>query len=192
MERSDRAGVWYLVLLRRPFLLRQLMLWPTIDTLLGDDVGAPVPAHDAPNMGAFARRAPARNIGTPAPTAGTPTIATSATAAREDGPLALAVRTARGLKCSYRPRPTRQPADLRESRDHRDSFGVGSFDPRRRRRARRVSVCRLAHHIDRARGVQIASDSMGSLARRTFLQTQRLMISCSAIATAGRSANRSC
>ena len=34
----------HLCLLKSPFLLRQLMLWPTMDTLLGDDVGAPVPS----------------------------------------------------------------------------------------------------------------------------------------------------
>ena len=30
------------VLTKRPFLLRQLMLWPTMDTLLVDDLGAAV------------------------------------------------------------------------------------------------------------------------------------------------------
>src|SRR5438094_8181959 len=71
------------------FLLRQLMLRPRMDPLLGDDVGAPVPPPDPANVGAFARRAPARSPGLAAPTAGVAAHSTSAVTAREPGPLAL-------------------------------------------------------------------------------------------------------
>ena len=50
-------------LLKSPLLVRQLMLRPTMDTLLGDEVGAPVLPSDPANMGAFARFAPTRNPG---------------------------------------------------------------------------------------------------------------------------------
>jgi putative transposase len=53
---------------KTPFLLRQLMLRPTIDTLLGD-VGATFRPPDAANMRAFARRAPARSLRVATPTA---------------------------------------------------------------------------------------------------------------------------
>src|SRR5216684_969156 len=59
-----------LCLLKRPFLLQPLMLRPTLDTLLGDGVGAPL---DPPDIGAFAGRAPARRAGLTAPTAGAET-----------------------------------------------------------------------------------------------------------------------
>ena len=72
-----------------PFLLRQLMLQPTMHTLPGDDVGACLALPDPPNMGAFARRAPARSAGLTAPTAGAATLSAAAVAAREAGPLAL-------------------------------------------------------------------------------------------------------
>jgi hypothetical protein len=72
-----------------PFRLRRLMLRAAMDTLLLDDVGAAVRPPDLANMGAFARRAPARSAGLTAPTAGAPTIAASAIAAREDRPLVL-------------------------------------------------------------------------------------------------------
>jgi hypothetical protein len=39
-----------------PFLLRQLMLRPTMDTLLGDDVRAPLAPPDSARTSAFARR----------------------------------------------------------------------------------------------------------------------------------------
>ena len=65
------------------------MLRPTMDTLLGDDVGASVRPSDAANMGAFAWRAPTRNPGVTAPTAGAPTIPAAAGATRKDGPVAL-------------------------------------------------------------------------------------------------------
>jgi hypothetical protein len=39
-------------------LVAALMLRPTMDTLLGDYVSAPVPPPEPANMGAFARRAP--------------------------------------------------------------------------------------------------------------------------------------
>jgi hypothetical protein len=45
------------------FLLRPLMLRLTMDTLLGDHVGALVPPPDPANMDTVARRAPARNTG---------------------------------------------------------------------------------------------------------------------------------
>lgn len=51
-----------------PFLLRQLMLRLTMDTLLGDHVSVPVSPPDPANIGMFARRAPARNTGITAPT----------------------------------------------------------------------------------------------------------------------------
>jgi hypothetical protein len=78
-----------LALLKSSFLLRELMLRMTMDTLLGDDVGARVPSPDPANMGAFANCAPARNPGVTASTAGTATHPDAASAAREDRPLPL-------------------------------------------------------------------------------------------------------
>jgi hypothetical protein len=40
----------------RPFYLRAVDVAPTMDTLLVDDVGAPLDPTDSPNIGAFARR----------------------------------------------------------------------------------------------------------------------------------------
>jgi hypothetical protein len=48
----------YLWLLKSPFLLRQLMLRPPMDTLPGDDAGNALAPPYAPNVDAFARRAP--------------------------------------------------------------------------------------------------------------------------------------
>jgi hypothetical protein len=56
--RGQPSRILALSLLKSPFLLRPLMLRPTMDTLLGDYVGAPVPPPEPANMGAFARRAP--------------------------------------------------------------------------------------------------------------------------------------
>jgi hypothetical protein len=66
----NREGVerHFLCLLERPFLVRQLMLRPTLDTHLCDDVRAPFAAPDLARIGAFARRAPARGAGVAAPT----------------------------------------------------------------------------------------------------------------------------
>jgi putative transposase len=64
------------------------MLRPTMDTLRGDDVGDPVPPPHPANLGAFARRAPARSPGIAAPTAGAAAEAAKV-ATREGGPLAL-------------------------------------------------------------------------------------------------------
>src|SRR5712692_66391 len=61
----------------------------TMDTLLGDDVGACLAPSDPPHMGAFARRASARVAGLAAPTTGAAALPASAVAAREAGPLAL-------------------------------------------------------------------------------------------------------
>jgi hypothetical protein len=49
-------------------LLRQLMLRPTMDTPLGDDVGDSLAPPDPANVGAFARRASARSAGLAAST----------------------------------------------------------------------------------------------------------------------------
>jgi hypothetical protein len=49
----------YLSLLKTPFLLLPLMLRPIVDTLLGDDVRAPLAPSDPTRIGAFARSAPA-------------------------------------------------------------------------------------------------------------------------------------
>jgi putative transposase len=46
------------------------MLWPTMDSLSGDDVRALVAPPDPASKRAFARRAPARSLGVTAPTAG--------------------------------------------------------------------------------------------------------------------------
>jgi hypothetical protein len=86
-------GLW---LLKSPFLLRQLMLQPTMDTLLGDDVGAFRAPPDPPHMGAFARRAPARGAGLAALTARAAALTATAVAARAGGPLALG----RALGCA--------------------------------------------------------------------------------------------
>src|SRR6202023_1203278 len=85
-----------LCLPKSPFLLRQLMLQPTMDTLLGDDVGACLAPADLPLMGAFARRAPARVAGLAPPTERSAALAASAIAARAGGPLALG----RALACA--------------------------------------------------------------------------------------------
>jgi uncharacterized membrane protein len=69
---NDRAD-FILSLLKSSFLLRELMLRTTMDTVLGDDVGARVPSPDPANLGAFANCAPARNFGVTASTAGTAT-----------------------------------------------------------------------------------------------------------------------
>jgi hypothetical protein len=86
---AARNATTRLCLPKRPFLLRQLMLQPTMDTLLGDDVGACLARPDPPLMGAFARRAPARVAGLAPPTERSAALAASAIAAREGGPLAL-------------------------------------------------------------------------------------------------------
>jgi hypothetical protein len=66
-----------------------LMLRATMDTLLRDYVGAPLLPADPADMGAFARRAPARDLGITAPTAGAAAYPAAALAAHEGGPLAL-------------------------------------------------------------------------------------------------------
>jgi hypothetical protein len=81
--------VWTHCLLKSPFSLRALMLRPTADTLLGDDVGVPVRSPDPANIGALARRPPARNPGVTAPAAGAATHSTAAAAARDDRPVRL-------------------------------------------------------------------------------------------------------
>jgi NAD(P)-dependent dehydrogenase (short-subunit alcohol dehydrogenase family) len=93
-DRAYERRKYVLWILKSPFLLRQLMLQPTMDTLLGDDVGACLAPSD-PHMGAFARRAPARVAGLAAPTARAGALPASAVAAREAGPLALG----RALAC---------------------------------------------------------------------------------------------
>ena len=57
-----------LSLLKSLFLLRQLMLRLTMDTLLVDHVRAPVRPPDSPNVRAFPPDAPIRNLGVTAPT----------------------------------------------------------------------------------------------------------------------------
>jgi len=76
-------------LLKSLFLLRALMLPPTANTLLVDDVGIPIRPPDPANIGALARRTPARNPGVTAPTARAASHAAATVAAREGGPLAL-------------------------------------------------------------------------------------------------------
>src|ERR1700680_154476 len=93
MLSSSRSRMLWL--LKSPTLLRQLMLQPTMDTLLGDDVGACLAPPDPPHMGAFARRAPARVAGLAPPTERSAALAGSAIAARQGGPLALG----RALTC---------------------------------------------------------------------------------------------
>src|SRR6266852_1649978 len=85
----SRVLAYMLCLLKNLFLLRPLMLRLTMDTLLGDHVGAPVPPPDPANMGTVARRAPTRNTGVAAPTPSTGAHPVAAAATREDGPLAL-------------------------------------------------------------------------------------------------------
>src|SRR5712692_9409651 len=80
-------AVQTLCLLKSPFLLRQLMLRAAMDTLLGHDFGAALAPPDPANVGAFARRAPARSAGVTAPAAGAATQ--PASTAREDRPVAL-------------------------------------------------------------------------------------------------------
>jgi len=46
---------------KSPFSLRALMERPTADRLLGDDAGVAIPPPDPTNMGALARRTPARD-----------------------------------------------------------------------------------------------------------------------------------
>src|SRR5205823_2869536 len=72
-----------LCLLKSPFVLRQLMLRPTMDTLPGDDVGDPLAPPDPANMRASARRASARSAGLTASTASAAAHPASAVAARE-------------------------------------------------------------------------------------------------------------
>jgi hypothetical protein len=84
-----------LSLLKTPFSLRQLMLQPTMDTLLGD-VGPGFTPPDPPHMGTFARCASARGAGFAAPVAGTAALPASAVATRACGPLALG----RALACA--------------------------------------------------------------------------------------------
>jgi hypothetical protein len=78
-----------LCLLKNPLLVRQLMLRPTMETLLGDDVDAALAPPDPPKIGAFARRASARSTGVTAPTASAAAQPTAAVAAREHRPVAL-------------------------------------------------------------------------------------------------------
>ena len=52
-------GIAKLSLLKSPFLLLPLMVRPIVDTVLGDDVRAPLAPSDPTRMGAFARSAPA-------------------------------------------------------------------------------------------------------------------------------------
>jgi len=65
------------------------MLRQPTDTLLGDHVGAAVLPSDPAILGAFARRAPARNPGVAASTAGAAARPTAAVAACKGRPLAL-------------------------------------------------------------------------------------------------------
>jgi len=81
--------------LKRSFLLMQLMLRQPMDTLQGDDVGAPIRPPDPASMGAFARGAPARSPGVAPPTAGAAAQPAAAVAARNDRPLALGRALAR-------------------------------------------------------------------------------------------------
>src|SRR5580704_16561527 len=60
------------------------MLQPTMNTLLGDDLGACRTLKEPQHIGAFARRAPARGAGLAAPTACAATLPASAVAARAD------------------------------------------------------------------------------------------------------------
>ena len=87
--------VWTHCLLKSPFLLRQLMLRPTMDTLLSDDIRAPLASPDPTRIGTFARRAPSRGACVTAPTTGAAANAASAVAAREGGPLARLAEGAR-------------------------------------------------------------------------------------------------
>jgi hypothetical protein len=57
------------VVTEKSVLVAGVMLRPTADTLLGHDVGVPVRPPDPANIGALARRLPARNPGVTAPTA---------------------------------------------------------------------------------------------------------------------------
>lgn len=66
-----------------------------MDTLRGDDVGAPIRPPDPANMGAFARGDPARSFGVAPPTAGAATQPAAAVEARNDRPLALGCAFAR-------------------------------------------------------------------------------------------------
>src|SRR5437870_3975611 len=58
-------------------VLVTLLFRPTADTLLGDYVGVPVRSPDPANIGALARRPPARNPGITAPAAGAATHSTA-------------------------------------------------------------------------------------------------------------------
>ena len=124
-----------LCLLKRPFLLRRLMLWPTMDTLLGDDVGAPVPPHDA------AVDDPLLLVPRTVPHAfgagqGHADSSSSNAARRwrrfgDSGGRwpASSIRTACGLN-GPAATTTGQPSDLRESRDRRDGFSTSHlFQP---------------------------------------------------------------
>src|SRR5437667_9784552 len=70
-------------------VLVTLLFRPTADTLLGDYVGVPVRSPDPANIGALARRPPARNPGITAPAAGAATHSTAAAAARDERPVRL-------------------------------------------------------------------------------------------------------
>src|SRR5437660_4909857 len=97
------------------------MLRAVIDTLLGHDVGAALAPPDTAYVGAVARRAPARNPGRAAPTAGAATHTTSSVEAHGSGPLALGCARApldrmanrarrRQAGDRYRLAPTKLPA----------------------------------------------------------------------------------
>jgi hypothetical protein len=88
ITRADQKVLYGdLCLLKSPFLLRQLMLLAAVATILGHDVGAALAPSDAANVGANARRAPARSAGLRAPAAGV--AAHPASPTREDRPVAL-------------------------------------------------------------------------------------------------------
>jgi len=136
-------------LLKSPFLLRQLMLQPTTDTLLGDDVGACLTPLDPPNLGAFTCCAPARSAGLTTPSAAT--HAAKAGAAHEIGSLPMdgarrhldrMANGARHRQASVRHRlaPTGIPAvmGLEEPAPHRTTDRTGRIsDPRSRSCVRR-------------------------------------------------------
>jgi hypothetical protein len=84
-----------LCLPRSPFLLRQLMLQPAMDTLLGDDVGDCLAPPDPSHMGAFARCTSTRGAGLAAPATGAAAHQASAVASREGRPVALGRALAR-------------------------------------------------------------------------------------------------
>src|SRR5438094_10167218 len=65
------------------------MLRPSIDTLLGHDLGAALAPLDPADADTFARRPPTRNPGLAAPAGGASAQPPPAGAARDGGPLAL-------------------------------------------------------------------------------------------------------